>query len=234
MPPAPGQPVGAECAGHPEALDRGGAQQELAVRRKSFRSVQELDHFGCLHRRHALDGVFHQRRKTLPVGRQELVLEVARDAVQAERSRVALVTTRDQPANLLAPVDQQVGVAQGWEIVPHTLDGFGDDVQVRHRDDRQVEPDHLPDLASPLPGRVHNHLGLDRALVGDHLVDATVLQVDLLHVGVGKNARPALLGAGGQGIGQAGRVDDAIVGGEGRTDDPFRVHDREQIKGLLG
>ncbi len=98
----------------------------------------------------------------------------------------------------------------------------------------RVQPDHLPDLAAPLPGGVHHDLGLDRAFVGDHIVDAAVLQVDLLHICVRKNACPTLLGAGSQGIGQAGRIDHTIVGGISCAGDPIRVHDREEVHGFLG
>ena len=35
-----------------------------------------------------------------------------------------------------------------------------------HSDDREVEPDQLPDLARPGAGGVHDHLGEDLPLVG--------------------------------------------------------------------
>ncbi len=191
MPPAPARPWAQKAQATQKPLTEVGPSRNSPSGVKPSGPLSSWIDLGRFDRRDALDGVLHQRGEALPVGGQELVLEIARDAVQPERGRVALVPARDEPADLLAPVDQQVGVAQGREVVPHSLDRLGDDVEVRHGDDGQGQPDHLADLAAPLPGGVHHDLGLDRALVGDHVVDAAVLQVDLLHVRVREDARPA-------------------------------------------
>jgi hypothetical protein len=87
-------------------------------------------------RRHALDRVLHKRLKAIPVRRQELVVEFVGDAVEAEWRRVALVTARNEPADFFAPVNQQVGITQRGNLVCQSFDRLGDEVQVRHQDDR--------------------------------------------------------------------------------------------------
>ena len=83
------------------------------------------------------------------------------------------------------------------------VDRLGNDVQMGHGHDRQVEADHLANFGAPLPGGVDDDLGLDRALVGDDFADAAILEVDLLHVGVEEDLGAAVLGANCQSIGEA-------------------------------
>ena len=113
-------------------------------------------------------------------------------------------------------------------------DGLGDDVEVRHRDDRQVKAHHSSDFCSPLPGGVHHDLGLDRAFVRDDLVDAAILQVDLLYIGVEEDLGAAFLGAGRQRIRQACGIDYAVVRCERRAHHAFQRHGREHVVRLFG
>ncbi len=139
----------AEGAGNPEALDGGRSEQEFAVGGEAFGTVEQFDDFRIFHGWHAADGVFHQRGEAIPVGVEQLIFEVFGDAVQAEGGGLTFVAAGDDSAHFLAPVDQQVGVAQVGEAVIHARDGLGHDVKMRHRDDGQVQADHLADFTSP-------------------------------------------------------------------------------------
>ena len=41
-----------------------------------------------------------------------------------------------------------------------------------HRENGQLEPDHAADLAGPEPAGIHHMLGVDIALLGDHVPGA--------------------------------------------------------------
>ena len=53
-----------------------------------------------------------KRGEAVPVRREELVVEVGRDAVESPRRRVALVAARHEPSALAPEVDEQGRVAQ--------------------------------------------------------------------------------------------------------------------------
>src|SRR3546814_18089644 len=71
------------------------------------------------------DLISHERRELLPVRRQEPVVEVRRDAVLAPRDRVPLPPADDQPADLLAEVVEEVGVAHGRHTRVDAVAGLG-------------------------------------------------------------------------------------------------------------
>ena len=121
------------------------------------------------HRRDAPDGAFHDRLEARPVGREELAVEVGRDAVERPRRRVALVAAHAQPADLLAEVDEVVRVAQLGQARVDALDRLGEEVLVGHRDDRHGDAGQPPDL-----GREHA-AGVDDDVGGDLRALALVL-----------------------------------------------------------
>ena len=83
-----GDAVGAEPGGDEEPGDLALAEDELAVGRERLRPVDQLDDVGVDERRHdPLAGV-GERREALPVGVEQTVVEVGRDAaVEAPRRR---------------------------------------------------------------------------------------------------------------------------------------------------
>src|SRR5262249_19864803 len=99
----PGDAVGAEATRDEEAADvRRLPENELTVGSECLGSVDEAYDLGSPDRRDAVDGTLHQRAEALLVGRQQLVVEVGGDAVEAPRGRGPLVAAGHQPADLLA------------------------------------------------------------------------------------------------------------------------------------
>ena len=67
----------AKGGGDPKTLDGGWSEQKLAVGCEAFGAVEQHDDLGGFQRRHTPDGILHQGREALPIGRQQLVVESA-------------------------------------------------------------------------------------------------------------------------------------------------------------
>ena len=228
-----GQAVGAEGGCHPEAFDLGRAEEELAVRREGLRSVVQLADFSRLDRRYALNGAFHQRSEAVPIERQEMVHEILGNPVQGPGCRIALVAADDKSPGLLPEVHQQIRIAQRRQLGGDLLDGFGDHVNVRHRNHREVETNHPPDLPGPHPAGVDHDLGADLAFAGRDRLDPAILQPDPGHKHIFEEAYAAGLGARRQRPGQHRRVDHAVIWRVDGADDAVEGHQREQFVRLL-
>ena len=203
-----GDTVGAEAAGDEEAPDLGRlAEDELAVRGEGLGAVDQAHDLRAADRRHAAHRALHQRREALPVGRQEPVVEVARDPVEPPRRGLALVAAGDQTADLLAEVDQVVRVPQHRDRGVDPVDGLRDEILVRHRDEGDRHAHHPPDLRRVDPARVHDDVGADGPLGGLDLVDAAVPHADAEDPGARADLGPALPGAVGQRHREAARVE---------------------------
>ena len=87
-------------------------------------------------------------------------------SLDGPRVGVPLVPAHHQPADLLADVDEVVGVAQRREVGAHALDRPRDQVLMLHRHDRHLDARKASELVRPDPAGVHDDLGLDRAVVG--------------------------------------------------------------------
>ena len=148
------QAVGAEAGRHEQPADLGLAEAELVVGREALGPVDHAGHADLLHHRHPPAGVLDDLLESVPVLLEQAAVEVGRDRVQAARSveegrrAVALVAAHDQPAALLAEIDQQVGIPQGRQrVVGIALaERLGDEVLVRHRHHRHPDAGHAPDL----------------------------------------------------------------------------------------
>ena len=114
---------------------------------------------------------------------------------------MTFIATGDKSAHFFAPVNEQVWVTQVGEFIGHTFDGFSEDVQMRHGDDRQVEPNHFANFASPHTGGVDHDLGLDRAFVCHHFADTPVDYIDLFNISIEEETCTTVLGTDGESIG---------------------------------
>ncbi|GAA3435416.1 hypothetical protein GCM10018954_050220 [Kutzneria kofuensis] len=198
----------AEAGRHEEAADLGLAQAELVVRGEALRPVDQLADAQVGHHRHAHRGVLADLGEPLPVGGEQLSVEVMGNPVQpgaVERpgAGVALVAAHQQPVDLLPPVHQVVRVAQRRQVraVPlaHRL---RDHVLVGHRHDRDPHAGQPADLGRVHAAAVDDDLRLDVALVGADLGDAAPDDVDAGDAGVLVDAHAALAGPGGERVGQ--------------------------------
>ncbi len=185
---------------------------------------------------HAPDRALHDRPEPLHVGRQELPVEVGRDAVERPRRRVALVATHAQPADLLAVVDEVVRVAQLGQARVDALDRLGEEVLVRHRDDRHGHAGQPADLGREHPAGVDHDVGADlgafAGVLDRHAGHAAAVRADGDDPGPGPDPGALLARAGGQRVGQPGRVQPAVGRQPDCAKDAVRRHQREAILGL--
>ena len=111
---------------------------------------------------------------------------------------------------------------------------LGDEVHVLHPQHRQLEADHPPDLAGPQPAGVDDVLGVDLALVGDHVPRPVGPLAQVGHPRVAVDLGAALAGADGVGVGDAARVDVALDRVEQGADEVLLLEQREHRLGLGG
>ena len=180
---------------------------------------------------------FHDRLEAVHVGRQELAVEVGRDAVERPRRGIALVATHAQPADLLAEVDEVVGVAQLRQARVDALDRLGEEVLVGHRDDRHGDADHPADLRGEHAAGVDDDVGADLgpfALVLDgHAGDPAAVRADADDAGLGPDPGAPLARSRGERVGEPGRIEPAVGRQPDRAEDAVGRHQREAVLRLL-
>jgi hypothetical protein len=163
------------------------------------------------------------------------MIEVSRDGVaDVPGVGVPLVAADHEPADLLADVDEVVGIAQRREVRPHPLDRPSDQILVLHRDDGDLDARQPSELVRPDPAGVHDDLGIDRAVVGHHARHAAVAHHDLLHAHARSHARARGLRAGRERQREPGRVDVPVGRDELGAEHARCVDQREALECLLG
>ena len=103
-----------------------------------------------------------------------------------------------------------------------------------HRDEWQLDADHVADLARPESAGVHDVLGADGALLGLQQPLAVGLLGDRQHPVVLDHLSATLAGSAGVRVGGAVRVEVALVRVEERAGEPGRVDDRHHLGCLVG
>jgi hypothetical protein len=191
-------------------------------------AVDQRDDLGAPDGRHARDRLLHQVAQPLPVGRQELVREVAWDPVEAPGHGRALVAAHQEPADFLAEIDEAVGVAHRRDVARHAVDRLGDEILVRHRDHRNGEADHPADLVRPDPGRVDDRLARHRPLLRLDTGDPATGDPNAEHVHAGPDRDAALSRPRRERPGQRRRVDPAVGRQVRGALDPRDAHQRKQ------
>ena len=110
------------------------------------------------------------RRDAVEIVGQQVLAEIPRRLALAPGLAGLLVGADQHAAALLAHVDLALEV-DDVELVDVGIDDagnvLGDEIVMLHRQDRQFEPDHAPDLARPQAAAVDDMLGDDIALLGD-------------------------------------------------------------------
>ena len=242
-----GDAVGAEAGRHEEPGHVALAEDELAVGRERLRAVDELVHVGVDQRGHERLCSLGQREEAIPVGGEELVVERGGDlARDAPRRRIALVAAHDHPADLLAEVDEAIGVAHRRQARRHRHPGAGDGVLVGHRHDRHVHAGESTDLVGEHASGVDDDLALDSGGAGgggDVDVGDAAAVGPLAHGGdadagdprAGRDLDAGGAGPGGQGHRQVAGVEPAVGGQPHGAEDTGRIEPAlEQRRGLRG
>ena len=204
----------AEPGGDEEAADVRFAEDELVVGGEALGAVDHPVDARVGDRRDAPDRAGHDLLEARPIGRQELAVEVGRDAVERPRRRMSLVAAHAQPADLFAEVDEIVRVAELREARVDAVHRLGEEVLVRHRDDRDGDAHHPAELGREHPGGVDDDVGADLAplavVLDGHAGDPTALRPDRHHTRVRADLRTAAARAGGQRVREPGRVQPAV------------------------
>ena len=126
------------------------------------------------------------RRQPLEVLGQQLHREVVGRLHRRPDRAVGLVRTDEHATTLLAQVDL-AGVVGGVHdlLLPacELRDILGQQIVVLHRQHRQLDADHVADLACPQTRAVHHVLGVHRALVGHDVPGAVAALPERQHAG---------------------------------------------------
>ena len=118
----------------------------------------------------APDRAFHDLAEELPVRREKLLGEVPRHAVDRPGHGLPLEAADQEPAHLLAEVDEVLRIAEAGCPARQLVAGnrLRGQVLVDERRDRQAHARHRGDLAAPHAGRVDHDLRAHPAAIRDH------------------------------------------------------------------
>ena len=238
--PALRQP-GHDATRHPVvAQAANGAHERVAVGRERERPVDDVLDAGRGQRRVVLERDLELRSDAVEVGFKQLGPEVPRRLLRRPRLACLFVCAHKDATVLLADVDLAGEVhadrhllARRSFVIRNLLHVLGDEVHVLHRQHRQLEADHAAHLASPQPARVHDVLGVDVALIGDHVPGAVDVLREVVHPRVAVDLRTGHAGALGVRVGDARRVDVALDRVVEDADEVLRVEDREHLLRLF-
>ena len=134
---------------------------------------------------------FEVRRDPVEVGLEKLAAELPRRVLGAPRHAGAFIGAEHHAGTLLAHVDLGLEVDDVGQLVAallvvgnHLRHLVGDEIHVLHGQHGKLDPHHAANLARPEAAAVHHMLGVDVALVGDHVPGAVGAVLQLLDLGV--------------------------------------------------
>ena len=159
-------------AGRPEVgqpLHR--ADQRVAIGREGKGAVDDLLDPCPFHRREMLEADLQRRGDTVQIGLQQFVSEIPRRVERRPRFAGAFIGAQQDALTLLPGVDLTLEIHHADQFAAHGFvefddlgHGVGQQIHVLHRQHRQFQPDHAPDLARPQAARVHDVLAADFAV----------------------------------------------------------------------
>ncbi len=190
--------------------------------------------------RHALDRRLDIGHQPVEIFLEQLVFAVRRRAVHIADRRAFLVGAEQQAACLLAHVPGTVGFAQhahfGQALALALLDRrmrFSHDILVLDRNDRHLQPDHAAGLAREIAARRYDMLADDVAGIRLDPPLAAAGPLDRGHGGVAVDLAPAIACAAGQGLGQVGGLDVAVLRVLDGAEQPFGIAQRPDLADLV-
>jgi hypothetical protein len=223
----------AETGRNIKATYAGLAEDEFVVGREGLRSIDQFDDVAVLERRDTRDRVAREPLKPWPVLRQEAVVEVRGDTVQAEGRRIALVTAHHEPSGIAPEVHEPIRVAHRRQIFRNRLGDAGQQVLMRHRNDGQRDAGHDRDLGRVHPAGVDHHLGFDSALLGLDGAHPAAIGLDRDDPHALADPSAAASRRFGERQRQPARVKVAVGGDEGRPHHAVLRHQRKAPLRLL-
>ena len=231
-------PVDRHARRHPEARPpRDRAQGVVPVRREAVGPVDQLDDLGLLDGREAADRPGEQRLEQLPLAGEELLRELPGHVVEAPRPRVGLEPPDEVPADLLADVDEVVGIPHDRGLAGKLPAGdrARDEVLVHQGNDRQVDAGHRRHAGRPLAGGIDDALRPDRPGGRLDALDAPPsVEPDAGHPRPGDDLGPLRHGPASQLPRDAVRLEVSVVRHVHRAVEALRAHDRTDPERLAG
>ncbi len=170
----------------------------------------------------------------LPVRRQHRESQVLRDLVERPRRALGLEQADQDAARFLPVVAVAIRVLHDGKVRMRPCHRFGDQVVVLGCLERQGDAGKLAELATPHPGRVHDRVALDGAVVGIHPRHAAVRLEDAGDGDALDDPRASHPRALGVGLGDVGGVRTTLVGDPGRGEDVVHLRLGPQALHLRG
>jgi hypothetical protein len=194
------------------------AHHHHAVGGKALGSVEEGADLDRLQDGEALDGARQVGPELVPVLVQEAEGEVVGQGLDGQRLGVAVEAADEQAADLLAPVDEGVGVAEDRRLGRHPVDGHGQHVEMLRRVERDVDPGHQPDAPAPQPRAQHDRIARDGTLRRQNARDPAILLAETGDWGVLEESRAPVSRPAHIGGGDVRGVDPAVARAPNRAD----------------
>ena len=116
----------------------------------------------------------------------------------------------------------------------HFWDIVGQQVVMLQRGERQIQADHAPDLFGPESAGIDHVLGMNRALVSDHIPTAIATLAQFFNFGVFDDSGTSLFGGARIGVHSAGRIHVTLAVAPQPTDHTGGIHDRALVLDFPG
>ena len=213
---------GVEAAADPEVFQVLRLAEVVAVvRSEALRTIEEGVDAGGGEQRHALHRFLKNRLEMVEILRQLVEAEILRDARHAPRLRHRLEGAEQDFPRVLLVVGALVLHAQHRQAA-EVGDRFGDDIKMLAGVQRHRHAGHAADTMRPHAGAIDDVVTGDAGrlafMLDGNAGDATVVLVDLQHLGLLDDARAVHARALGQRLGDIGRVALAVLGDEHGAD----------------
>ncbi len=231
------EPVERHPGRHEEAAQpRHRTEQRIAVRRHRVGMAHELHDLRVGDEGKPPGRPLQQLLEPVEIGRERGASVLPGNAVDPARHRIRLVPAEQDPTGLGLAVHEVVGVAKARHVRRQlrVRDGLEGDVLVVDGRRGNEDAGHGGDPRRPDSRGVHDHFGLDPAVIGDHGPHlAPGRELDAGDADAGSYRHAERLGGGGQRVRRPVRIEMTIAGHGNRAEQRFGRGRRHQLPRLL-
>ena len=210
-------------------------EQHVGVRRPDHRAVDHPFDPGGAHDGHTIDGAHHVVLDPFQIVSEQLVAKTLRRAVLGPEAEVLLVSAHQQPLAFLAQVIFSVAIGHRGQAAVQRRNfgnGFGHEILVFGRLQRQCDARHRRHLAPPEAGGIHHPRCCNIALFGAYHPGAIRLLFGSRHRAKADDLGPCRARARSICVGDARRVHIAPIGFPHDAADAVEIDQRVQAFGL--
>ena len=150
---------------------------------------------------------------------------------------VNLIDTNQHALLILAHVGEAFQIDHHRQLMvkcSHLWDIVGQQVVMLQRGEWQIQTDHAPDLFGPESTGINHVLGMNRALVSDHIPTAIITLTQFFNFGVFDDSGTSLFGGARIGVHSAGRIHITLAVAPQPTDHTGGIHDRALVLDFPG